>query len=147
MKKKILILDSSVIVKWLNSQNETFLEQADKILKQVEKGKAEIIVPELVKYEIGNAILNKKLTLPETKSCLATLYAIPISFIPLDLETAQRTMEIASQLNITYYDASFLSLAEKWEAVLITDNPKHQKKSIRGKVKVIAIKDYKQSKT
>lgn len=143
MKKKILILDSSVIVKWLNSQNETFLEQTDRILKQVEKGKVEIVVPELVKYEIGNAILSKKLTLPETKSCLATLYAIPINFVPLDLEAAQRTMEIASELNITYYDASFLSLVEKLGAVLVTDNPKHQKKSTKGKVKVIAIKDYK----
>lgn len=143
MKRKTLVLDSSVIVKWLNSQNEIFLEQADKILKQLEKGKVEIVVPELVKYEIGNAVLNKKLTLPETKSCLATLFAIPINFVPLDLEAAQRTMEISSELNITYYDASFLSLAEKLEAVLVTDNPKHQKKKTEEKVKVIAIKDYK----
>lgn len=53
----------------------------------------------------------------------------------------RRTLVIdSSVLGITYYDASFLSLAEQLGAVLVTENVKHQVKS--SQVKVIPLKDY-----
>jgi predicted nucleic acid-binding protein len=41
---------------------------------------------------------------------------------------------------MTYYDASFVALARIENAVLVTDNPKHQAKQLA--VKVISLKDY-----
>ena len=141
MKRKIVVIDSSVAIKWINRQNELLIEQANKILQEVQFEKTEIAAPELSKYEIGNAMLRKKITLLEAKVALEKLYDIPIRFISLDLELATRSLEIASENKITYYDASFLALAEKLKAVLVTDNPKHQK--IPGKkIKVVALKDY-----
>src|SRR3989304_1761685 len=82
MKRKLLVIDTSVMVKWANSQNENDLNQAYKVLINAEKKKVELLAPELAKYEIGNALLNKKMLLPETKLSLQTIYSLPIIFIP-----------------------------------------------------------------
>lgn len=139
---KAVVLDSSVIVKWCNSLDEEQLAKSDKIFNDGKKGKIEIFIPELAKYEVGNAILNKKLELPAGKASLAVLYLAPVKFIPLDQELANRTLEIAAEGNTTYYDASFVSLAEKISATLVTDNPKHQKRTPKSAVKVVALENY-----
>jgi predicted nucleic acid-binding protein len=137
---KKLVIDSSIAVKWINSQDEKYLDTADKILKDTEDNKVTLLAPELAKYEIGNAILNKGLSVEQAYSSLGTIFAIPIEFSPLTEELAHQTSKIASENKITFYDASFLSLAEHEGATLVTDNAKHQGKY--KKVKVVSIKDY-----
>lgn len=141
VKKKKIVVDSSVIVKWLNSQDEKYLEQADEILKDCESGKTILYSPELAKYEVGNAILYKKLDSTLTKSSLSTLYSLPIVFCSLNEGDALVTAEMAVENKITYYDSVFVNLAEKIGGILVTDNPKHQNK-IKG-VKVVGLKNYK----
>lgn len=141
MNKTKVVIDSSVAVKWVNSQNEAYLKQADKILQDLQDKKIEIIMPELSKYEIGNALFNKGMSLIETQTVLEKFYEIPIIFVVEDNNLAKKTIRIAKSSNITYYDAAFLALAQKIGGVLITDNPKHQKKKIKN-LKVKALKDY-----
>ena len=104
-KSKPVVIDTSVIVKWLNQKDELYLSQADKIFQDAREQKIEILAPELSKYESGNAILYKGISLPESKASLVTLYAIPIKFVPLDEEVAVEAMKIAYEEKITYYDA------------------------------------------
>lgn len=136
-----IVLDSSVIIKWLSSQDEGRLEQADRILRDKQKGQVELFTSELSKYEVANALLKgKSLPLTQAKAALTTLYQIPLTFISETVGLAKETYKIASELGITYYDAAFLSLAKRLKATLVTDNPKHQKRA-KG-VKVVALKDY-----
>lgn len=139
-KSKKIVVDSSVIVKWLNSQNEKYLTQTDKLLLDCEKGKITLIAPELAKYEVGNALLYKEMETTLTHASLSTLYSLPIEFIPLTEEEASDSLDIARENKVTFYDAVFVNLTKKIGAVLVTDNPKHQKQ-IKG-AKIIAIKDY-----
>lgn len=139
-RAKKIVVDSSVAVKWLTGQNELNLAQVDKLLEDCSAGKVELLAPELSKYEIGNAILYKGMNLPAAKTSLATLYVLPIKFIPLSEDLALQTLEIAEKHKMTYYDASFVGLAKQTEAFLVTDNPKHQK-NLEG-LRVIQIKDY-----
>lgn len=140
-KQRGLVIDSSVAVKWLNKQDEAYIEQADKILKDVQGNKAYLLMPELAKYEVGNALLYKKMPLQYTLGSIATYYSIPIQFVPHDKSQAQDTVRLAHENQITFYDATFLALARELKVDLITDNPKHQKKKIRG-VKVVSLKNY-----
>lgn len=141
MNKQVkLVIDSSVIVKWVNSQDEDYLDQADKLANDSRAGKVKLLAPELAKYEVGNALWKKGLDLPQAKISLSTIYAGSVEFIRQTESQAIRAMEIALDKKITFYDASFLSLAEGLNAVLVTDNPKHQK--IFPGVKVISLKDY-----
>ena len=91
------------------------------------QGNLEILTSELAKYEIGNALLKRKqLDLPRAHASLGTIYALPITFISETETLARSTYQLGQELNITYYDASFLSIAKAYKASLITDNIKHQ---------------------
>lgn len=139
-KKRVIVVDTSVIVKWLNRENEQNLTQSDRLFQDGSNEKIDIIAPELVKYEVGNVLLSKGISLPEAKLSLATIYTIPMKFVQLDQEDAQTTMEIAHTSKITYYDASFLTATKKFAGTLVTDNIKDQKSV--DEIKVIALKDY-----
>lgn len=144
----IYVVDSSVIVKWLNQTNETRLQEADQVLRDAQNGKTQLFAPELAKYEIENILLiKKKISLPEAKVSLASLHNLPIKFVAETEELALGTFKIAYEarstgaLQVTYYDSSFAALAKEKNATLVTDNAKHQK--LIGNVTVIALEDYK----
>lgn len=135
-----IVADTSVRVKWLTTENENYVKQANQVLQDAKTGKITIFAPELSKYELGNAILRKKMVLPLALDALGTASTMPITYVSETRELAFATYQIAESASITYYDASFLALAKQEKATLITDNPKHQKK-IKG-IKVIALKNY-----
>lgn len=135
------VVDSSVAVKWLSQNNELHLNKAISILDAIALKKAVLFEPELVKYEVFNALINKKLTPDEIDLALFSFFTVPIYYCQLDKNIIARIMEIATKFSITFYDASFIALAEEKKAVLVTDNPKHQKVKVKG-LKVVTLKDY-----
>ena len=141
MTTQKVIIDSSVILKWLSNDNEKYIDVADKILQDAQKGKIELLAPELAKYEVGNVLLySKKLSPKQARIIFNKFYNLPLSFILESEKLANETYNIASKLEITYYDASFLSLAKQHEAILVTENIKHQGKT--AEIKVISLADY-----
>lgn len=141
MVKTILVIDSSVIVKWLSQDNENNLDKADKIIKDAQNDKVILITTELAKYEIGNVLIfSKKLSPEQAAPILERFFSLPINFVILSEELARSTCEISFSSEITYYDASFLSLAKQYDAILVTDNIKDQGK--QSDIKVISLKDY-----
>lgn len=137
---KHVVVDSSVTVKWVNQIDEELLGQADKLLADAQTSSVNLLAPELSKYEIGNALLNKRLDLPKAYESLGTVYQLPITFVPETEELANQAYQIAQQGSITYYDASFVALAKRENATLVTDNPKHQARQLD--VEVIQLKEY-----
>lgn len=141
MINSILVIDSSVIIKWLSRDNEQYLVIADKILRDAQNESVILITPELAKYEVGNVLLfSKHLTPDQAVITLTQFYNLPIKFIAESEESAKETYNLASTLRITYYDASFLSLAKLYNATLVTENIKHQGRD--SNIKVVALKDY-----
>lgn len=136
-----LVVDSSVIIKWLSKDKEEYLDHADKILMDARDGNIALVAPELAKYEVGNVLLfSKKLLSKQGEIALTQLYNLPINFIPESAESAKETYTLAFDLGITYYDASFISLAKQYNATLVTENIKHQGKTT--KIKVRSLQDY-----
>lgn len=139
MKK--LVIDSSVIVKWLNKADERHLDQADLILSDLEKGEISLFSSCLAKYEVGNALLvKKKLSLRLFKKAIDLLYLLPITYIEESSDLAYLTYRFGIKYDITYYDASFAAIAKHEKASLVTDNPKHQEK-VR-EIDVIPLREY-----
>lgn len=136
-----VVVDSSIILKWLNQKDELYLDQAEAVLQDAREGEIQLLAPELAKYEIGNVLLiRKKLSQEQIEETFNFFFALPIQFFPDSFELANSSYKIGQQAKITYYDAAFLALAKQEDATLVTDNIKHQGKSIT--VKVIALKDY-----
>jgi len=138
---KNVVIDTSVTVKLLNDQQEKYIKQANKVLSDAQKGKISLFAPELSRYEMGNALLNKKLDMPFAQDALELVYNLPIQFVKETYKLACQTYEIAIKTNITYYDASFIALAKQENAILVTDNIKHQGKL--SAIKVIPLSKYK----
>lgn len=144
-----VVPDSSVIVKWVTKEDEQDLDQADRLLNDVQEGRVELIAPELAKYEVGNALIKKGLLEAQAFQSLGTVYSLPVQFVTETEDLADETYQFANKVRLTedppkftYYDASFAALAKKEKAVLVTANPKHHIK-ISG-VKVVALTNYKQ---
>ncbi|KKS95414.1 MAG: hypothetical protein UV73_C0018G0027 [Candidatus Gottesmanbacteria bacterium GW2011_GWA2_43_14] len=135
-----VVVDSSVIVKWLNSDNEKHLKQADKLLKDRQAGKISLYTLELAKYEVGNALIYKNMDKITTSAAISLLFALPINYSQMDEDMALDAGELAKEYSITYYDASFMVLAKYLKSKLVTDNPKHQKK--QKDIIVIPIEKY-----
>lgn len=136
-----LVVDTSVVIKWLSKDNEKYLDRANKILTDAQDGNIILIAPELVKYEAGNVLLfSKKLSFKQAEFALTQFFNLPITFITQSEALAKETFLIAKNLGITYYDALFLSLAKQYNATLVTDNIKHQGKT--SDIKVVSLKDY-----
>lgn len=138
MKK--VVVDSSVIVKWVNSQDERNITASDRLLEDCKNGEIKLFAPELAKYEVGNALWKKELGIGPSKISLGTIFSGPIEFVELKESEALRTMEISTSAKMTYYDATFVALAESLRAILVTDNFKHQGKF--KKVKTVSLADY-----
>ena len=138
MNSKVVV-DTSILVKWLNQTDEKDIDKADQLMESALNGKTQLFAPELAKYELGNVLLKGKQLVPsEAYISLGTAYALPINFVPESEELAKDTYRIASEFDVTYYDASFLSLAKQQNAILVTENFKHQ-----GKAKDILVKSLK----
>lgn len=141
---KKLVIDTSVFVKWLQTTNEENTHEADSILHEVANGSVYLLAPELAKYEIGNALLNKHLDSPAIFASLGTAYSLPITFVNQTVTAAKETASIAIEGKISFYDAAFLQLARELQAILVTANPKHQKSF--QTIRVVALADYRPSK-
>ncbi len=144
MTKEPVIVDSSVIVKWISQQDERYLKQADLLLQNVQRGHIVLYAPELAKYEVGNAMLHKGAPLVQTKTGSATIYTLPIHFVSETKELSLLTTEIAYRFSMTFYDASFVALADVLEGTLITDNIKHQGRILT--VRVVPLAHYRAKK-
>lgn len=136
-----IVPDSSVIVKWVNQDNELNLDQADRLLNDVRTGQVELLAPELAKYEVGNALIKKGVTDAQAFQIIGTVYGLPIRFVSETEELANETFQMANKVSLTYYDASFAALAKQEGAILVTANPKHQNKAVG--VKVHSLSNYK----
>lgn len=140
MKTNKFVVDTSVIVKWLVTDNELHVNKAEKLLRDATSGKIILLAPALARYELGNSILKRKMEIPFAFDSLATSYKSPVNYITETEDLALLTYRMASEYNVTYYDASFVALARDEGATLVTDNPKHQAKI--KEVKVVTLKDY-----
>lgn len=139
MKK--FVLDTSVIVKWLNKNHEDNIEQADRILRDTQLGKAVLYAPEMAKIEVGNVLFfNKKLTQSEAKIPLNLLYDLPIEFVPLSTQLSKDSYAIASAYVINYSESVFLALSEQERAVLVTESV--NKNALETGAKILALKYY-----
>lgn len=110
----IVIIDSSVVL--AVALNEP--ERSGTLEKTVA---AELLAPELLLYEVGNAlsamVRRKRLTIDEALAVLRQIGRIPMRLMPIELESA---LGIAFQHRLFAYDAYFLQCAKSNGACLMT---------------------------
>lgn len=121
MKNKSIVIDASVIAKWLLPDEQDFT--AKLIKDEFAKRAISICIPALIFYEVNNllksAVLSKRVKSKEA----AQVYE---AFLDLDFyvywskQLLKNTLKLAVKLNISSYDAAYMALAENLQIPFYT---------------------------
>lgn len=137
---KQIVVDNSVITKWLSSVKEDNLEEADLLLTRATEQKLQLYAPEMAKYEAGNTILKgKKLEIPQGIATLTAFYSLPITFLPENSTRMATTYALANEYKLSYYDAVYLTITKELGATLITADKEQASTKL---VKTVLLSDY-----
>jgi len=118
-----IVIDASVAVKWFNI--EEYSDEAVKLKNLHVAGIIKLIAPLHLIYEVGNSIWkNKQINNIDASNVVLYLLELEISLIPPDRKSIKRIMEIARNKNISFYDACYIELAEKYGIPLISADKK-----------------------
>jgi predicted nucleic acid-binding protein len=118
-----LVVDASVAFKWLIPDTaEEDVPAAKALLVDHMEGRVEIAVPALLYYEVANILLFGRSRPPvdEAAEALSDLFSIPLAVVTPTPDAADAALRLAAQHGLSYYDASYVSLAEALDCVLIT---------------------------
>jgi predicted nucleic acid-binding protein len=95
---------------------------AKALLVEHMEGRAKIITPHLLYYEVGNILLlgRSRPPIEQAVDALTDLLSIPLEVVPPTLVGANTTLRLASLHGLSYYDATYVALAETLDCPLMT---------------------------
>ena len=118
-RRREVVLDSSVIVKWFNAEAKT--EEALKIRDSYIRGSIELTVTEILLAEVANALRYKPdYNTEKLSSALSSLLSLHLNVAHLNQSIMSRTTEIAYDGKVTFYDALPVAIAERRKTICIT---------------------------
>jgi predicted nucleic acid-binding protein len=126
-----VVPDASVILKWvLDAEDEPGHAAATDLLKRWQRRELSLAVPPLWLYEVGNVLCLKRPA--DAAEALAALCDLGLSEVALSRELIQRIVGLAQNHRLTFYDASYLAVAEERKAVLVTADSKFYRRLPAG---------------
>jgi len=118
-----MILDASVILKWFMKEDDSAIAMGLKEAHII--GKFTIVVPDIILYEIGNALrYEPEFSIKEVNRCLEELYALNLDIVAPLPDILNLITEIAYHYDITFYDASYIALARELGFQFVTADEK-----------------------
>ena len=126
---KTVVVDSSVFVKWFSKDQEDDLKVAITILESLVNKDIIIVCPKLAIYEIANVLYYKPdLNSEGVKIALEQFLNLGIEFLNLFRELILNANKIRYDFDITFYDASYLAVADFFKLKFITADKELYKK-------------------
>lgn len=120
----MVIIDTSVAYKWFDKE-EVDSSTAIEILNLYFNGQIQILVPDLIIYELGNVWATKtKLDMEEIKVNLAYFKKCKFDIIPVNFDLMEKAIELSKENKISVYDASYIVLAREKRCSLVTADAK-----------------------
>lgn len=115
----LLVLDSSVLLKWF--KEEKYSEISIKIKEGFVKGSHEVVVPDLVLYEMTNAMRYSEAFDPDlTKRSLDSFIDLGLDIVTPTQNLLNMAVDLSGEYETTLYDAIFVSLAKLIDATFVT---------------------------
>jgi predicted nucleic acid-binding protein len=122
---KQAVADASFCGAWILP--DEWSAEADRLLTRTVKGSVQLVVPALWHYEMGNllrsALRRKRLTVEDMWLGLEAVNRVPLSMEDLPGAPARRRiLHLALQFDLSFYDASYLELADRLKVPLHTSD-------------------------
>ena len=116
----ILVVDSSVAVKWFLSDQEPHVERAWALLESHRADRLRLAAPDHMRLEVLNALRHRGLNADRIQRAAAALDGFCLSWHPVSAELVAVAADIAARHGLTLYDAAFAALAIRLGADLVT---------------------------
>ncbi len=131
-RRREVVLDSSVVVKWFSTETKT--DEALKLRDLYIQGSLELTVSEVLIAEVANALRYKPdYDTEKLREALTSLLGLHLNIMHLNEAVATRTVEIAYEGKVTFYDALPVAMAERRKAVCITADQTTQYNKLQTK--------------
>lgn len=114
-----LVLDASVAVKWFIEEEDT--DKALLIRKRYIERALELIAPDLVIYEIVNAMAEYSgMSDRHLEENIQSLFGLELDFVAPSSDLIAKIASSARKLRISTYDSSYLSMADYMGTYVVT---------------------------
>lgn len=139
------VLDTSVVLKWYNRENEEYVEQALYLLNDLRNEKITIIVPNLLIVELVNVFIKgKHLSTEDVQKLTSSFFTLPIINKEPTEGIISQLPEISYKYGLTAYDSLYLATAQEENCQLISADSDGHGKVTDGTV--MMLEDYKSKK-
>lgn len=119
MERKTLVLDASVVVKWYCEEKDS--DKALEIRKMYRENNVNIIVPNLLFYEVINAIrFNSDISEKAKKRIANNLLAIGFDTIVPSRNQYLEALSFALNKDLTIYDSIYYVIAKDTDGLYVT---------------------------
>ncbi|KKR72122.1 MAG: PilT protein domain protein [Microgenomates group bacterium GW2011_GWC1_41_8] len=123
-----IVLDASLAAKWY-LRDESDAQTADAIFYDYENDYVQIYFPPLAIYELGNILftanLRKRITKPDGEKSFKNFIQHPFEY---KIPPYANALQLSYRLNITFYDAAYIVLADELKCSFYTGDEKLYKK-------------------
>jgi predicted nucleic acid-binding protein len=120
-----LVIDANVLIKLYVP--EVLSQKADALFRDAENRRVELIAPDLIYPEAGNILWKKQrlkeISRPDVKEITDAILSLPLVAEPVKL-LLPLAVDIATEYNITVYDAAYVALATVYKTTLVTADKK-----------------------
>ncbi|MBS7650267.1 type II toxin-antitoxin system VapC family toxin [Candidatus Bathyarchaeota archaeon] len=115
-----IVLDASVVAKWYIAEDA--FEKAIQIRDAYLSGKLSVYSPTLLIYEIGNILTrHPSFTSEDSAAAFKSLLDLGLNLKDFtEPQILEKSFGISRQLQVTFYDATYVALAKEYDAKLIT---------------------------
>jgi len=127
MAREELVVDASVAIKWFTGEENTDL--ALKLRDAYFRDEVSLIAPDLILYEILNALRYKKGVASDSlREWIRDIIDMQMDFFTPNSEILEKAVESSTRWDVTLYDACYLALAELTGTKMLTADEKLYKK-------------------
>jgi predicted nucleic acid-binding protein len=117
---RIIVIDSSVAVKWYKTDDESAVAAASSLLEEHQARRATLAVPGHFVAEVLNALRYSHLALDYVHAAAGALDEIDLVTVPLTRRLTEPAVALARTHHLTINDALFPALAMLLDAELVT---------------------------
>ena len=122
MRSEILVVDSSVAVKWFRRNEEFGVQEAESLLTDHRAGAVKLVCPTQLRLEVLNALRMHGADGDQLERVTRALEDTGLFWVHMDVELAISAARIAADHQLTVYDAAFVATALMLDAELVTDD-------------------------
>lgn len=117
----VVVSDASVALKWFHEAGEEEVGPARALLDAYADERIRLVVLDLTRYEIGNALLRGRAAAsPESVGIVLEALSELCPSVSLDANRMRLAAEIAAEHSLTLYDAAYAAVARSNDGLLAT---------------------------